>query len=194
MKESILIILLFLVSFIFFFMNKNNVIYAKSNIDNLDYLVRNDSNKQEAANLLSVIIARLFVIKDFLYNNMNEYPKYNKYIKRLYKNLNRNRTKIYETEKNSQYTSYSVNKGEELVFCLRSKEDDSFHDINLLMYVALHEISHIACPEIGHTPLFKKIFRFFTKVAIKIKIYKYDNYNNYPQEYCGMTLNSTIIN
>ena len=194
MKESILLIVLFLVSFIFFFMNKNNVIYTKSNIDNNEYLVQNDEKKQEAADLLSVIIKRLFELKDYLYKNINSYPKYRNYIKRLNKNLNKNRTKIYETDKNSQHTSYSVNKGEELVFCLRSKKDNSFHDINLLMYVALHEISHIACPEIGHTPLFKKIFQFFTKVAIKIKIYKYDNYNNYPQEYCGMTLNSTIVN
>ena len=67
------------------------------------------------------------------------------------------------------------------------------HDINILMYVAIHEISHIACPEIGHTPLFKDIFSFFTKESISIGIYKYQDFETQPVEYCGMELNSSII-
>ena len=73
-------------------------------------------------------------------------------------NFNPNRTKIYETSLTSNYTSYSINKGEELSFCLRSKSTGKLHDINLLMYVAVHELAHTACPETGHTPLFNKIF------------------------------------
>ena len=78
-----------------------------------------------------------------------------------------------ESPSDAKYTSYSVNKGEELVFCVRSKKTGKIHDLNLLMYVALHEIAHIACPEQGHTPLFKKIFAFLTEQALKLKLYKY---------------------
>ena len=193
MKESILLIVLFLVSSVFFFLNKNEIIYIRSEYDNKEYLVRNDDKKRQAAFLLSQITDRLYQLKDFLEFNISKYPTYKKHIKRLCKNFNKNRTRIYEADLNSNHPSYSVNKGEELVFCLRSKETMEMHHINLLMYVAIHEISHIACPEIGHTPLFKDIFGFFTKVAIEIKIYDYHDYAEKPVEYCGMILNSSII-
>lgn len=193
MKESILLIVLMLVTFIFFFLNKNEVIYTRSEFDNNDYLVINDSERANAANLLSQITYRLFKLKDFLYYNISNYPKYSPYIKKLVKNLDRQRTKIYEADINSNSTSYSVNKGEELVFCLRSKRNKQMHNINLLMYVAIHEISHIACPEIGHTPLFKNIFSFLTNIAIEIGLYKLHDYSLDPVEYCGMTLNSSIV-
>ncbi|VVU94695.1 hypothetical protein CPAV1605_420 [seawater metagenome] len=193
MKESILLIVLIFVTFVFFFLNKNEVIYMKSEYDNQEYLVRNGDNKREAANLLSQLTDRLFKLKDFLEYNISKYPKYKNHIQRLCKNLDKNRTKIYETEINSDQTSYSVNKGEELVFCLRSKQTKEMHPINLLMYVGIHEISHVACPEIGHTPLFKDIFSFFTQIAIQINIYNYHDYATDPVEYCGMILNSSII-
>ena len=61
------------------------------------------------------------------------------------------------------------------------------------MYVALHELAHVACPELHHTPLFKKIFAFLTRIAIKLKLWVYENYEEKPREYCGMTLSSVII-
>ena len=60
------------------------------------------------------------------------------------------------------------------------------------MYVAIHELSHIACPEIGHGALFKKIFKKFIDVSIELNIYNKVDYNQYPVEYCGMNLNSSI--
>ena len=54
-----------------------------------------------------------------------------------------------ESTDDSKFTSYSINKGEEIVFCLRCKKTNQLHNINELMYVAIHEISHVACPEIG---------------------------------------------
>ena len=115
------------------------------------------------------------------------------YIKQLYENLTESRTLIYETEPTSDLTSYSVNKGEELSFCLKSKKTGKHHNINLLMYVALHELAHIACPETGHGDLFKKIFKFLTEEAILLGMYIKQDYNQQPVEYCGMILSSSII-
>ena len=99
---------------------------------------------------------------------------------------------MYEVDYKSNYTSYSVNKGEELVFCLKSKKkQNKYHNINLLMYVALHELAHVACPELHHTPLFKRIFAFFCKIAIKLKLWIYEDYEKNPKEYCGMNITST---
>ena len=59
------------------------------------------------------------------------------------------------------------------------------------MYVAIHEMAHIACPDIGHGPLFKKIFKLLTEEAININ--KLEDYSDKPVEYCGMILSSNII-
>ena len=62
-----------------------------------------------------------------------------------------------------------------------------------MMYVGIHEMAHIACPEIGHGDLFKKIFKKLTEEAIKIGIYKKIDYSSQPTEYCGMILSSSIV-
>ena len=61
------------------------------------------------------------------------------------------------------------------------------------MYVAIHELAHIACPEIGHGALFQEIFRFLAQEAIKLKLYKYKDYYKEPVEYCGMILSTTVL-
>ena len=61
------------------------------------------------------------------------------------------------------------------------------------MYVTLHEIAHIACPEYGHTPLFNKIFAFFTETASDIGLYKKISFETSPREYCGLTISNSII-
>ena len=116
------------------------------------------------------------------------------YINLLEGNFNEKRTRIYENSPYSNYTSYSVNKGEEFVFCLKCKKEDKLHTLNLLTYVAVHEMAHAGCPEIGHTPLFNKIFKFFLQQAQHIGIYIYENYRANPVYYCGMKLYSNILN
>ena len=55
-------------------------------------------------------------------------------------------------------------------------------------------MAHSACPEMGHTPLFNKIFHFFLTESTKLNIYKYENYSLNPVSYCGMNLNTNILN
>jgi predicted metal-dependent hydrolase len=115
------------------------------------------------------------------------------YIIQLNENLNKDRTLIYENDPNSDLTSFSVNKGEEIALCLKSKKTGLLHKLNLMMYVTIHEMAHIACPEIGHGELFKKIFKFLCEQSIIINIYSNDDYEKNPVEYCGMMLSSSII-
>jgi hypothetical protein len=103
-----------------------------------------------------------------------------------------NTVEIQESSSDSMYTSYSVNKGEILVLCLRSKKDGKIHDINDLLYVAIHELAHIGCPEIGHTDLFYKINKFLVNRAVIYKLYKYVDYSIYNRDYCGMNLTVTV--
>ena len=194
MRESLIIVLFSIISFLFIYFNNNNVVPITVKNDKKKYYVRNHKNKLKSAEILSEIMERLYKLRDYLYENIEKYPKFKEYILQLKRNLNVKRTYVYEANYNSNYTSYSVNKGEELVFCLKSKKQiNKYHDINLLMYVALHELAHVACPELHHTPLFKKIFAFLTRIAIKLKLWVYENYEEKPREYCGMTLSSVII-
>ena len=57
-----------------------------------------------------------------------------------------------ETGKDSKYTSYSVNKGEKIVLCLRSRDGkDRLIDENTLTFVSIHELAHIMTKSVGHT-------------------------------------------
>ena len=139
--------------------------------------------------LMSKLVNNLNILKNYLYKNKHAYPKYNIYINLLYKNFN-NKTIIEETNINSKNTSFTINKGEKISFCISSKKTGKLHDLNLLTFVGIHELAHIACPEVGHTNLFYKILKYLIKCSIKIGIYNHGDYINNPTEYCGLIVNN----
>lgn len=166
--------------------------YVKSRIDGKYYLVRDIDNKQDVADTLAIIKQNIIKLTDYMLQNASD--EYKPYVERLYSKINN--VVISENIRDFYYTSYSVNKGEQLVFCMRSRHDkheDKQHDINLMMYVALHEISHIACPEYGHTETFKKIFKYVTQCAIDCGLYTKIDFKKEPTEYCGLIINESII-
>jgi predicted metal-dependent hydrolase len=169
--------------------------YVKSDIDEIFYLVRDVGDKQQAANTLAKIRQYVISLSDSLYNNMSDPKniKYKEYIIRLHERVRD--IIILESTQDSIYTSYSVNKGEQIVFCLRSRKlPNNLHDVNLMMYVVLHEISHVACPIYdNHGPLFKEIFSFITNSAINIGIYKKINFKTDPKDYCGLMITDSIV-
>jgi len=194
MKLKLLLTILIIFFVLIFYLNYENMTYVKSSINNEYYLVRNLKDKEIAANMLATIQTRILDFTNYLTSNIDnkEFIEYKPYIIQLNDNIKN--VVIAESSSSPKYTSYSINKGEKLVLCLRSRRDwNKFHDINLLMYVVLHEMSHIACPEYDHTPLFKKIFAFFVIEAEKIGYYKQIDFRNNPEEYCGMTVNDNII-
>jgi len=192
MNENVLIAMLIIFIYIFLFLNRRNIIYVESN-SGMKFLLHKDKLMKDKTELFSMMVENMLKLKNHLVKNKDNFPKYTEYIEQLKEYFDENRTTIYETEPTSNLTSYSINKGEELSFCLKSKKTGKLHDINLLMYVAIHEMAHIACPEIGHGNLFKKIFRFFCEEAIKVGLYRKDSYDTNPVEYCGMILSSSII-
>lgn len=192
----LLIVFIILIFVILFFVYNNhykydNLIKIKSPIDNDYYWVRNKTDKFQAANTLAKIKINMKKLVSYLQQNQAKFPENMSYIKDLV-----SRTKkinIMETPQDEKYTSYTINKGEKIVFCLRSKLLDNIHDMNTLMYVVIHEMAHVGCPEYGHTPLFKKIFKFLLEQSIVIGIYKPIDYRINPQNYCGMTINEYLL-
>jgi len=189
-----IIILCIILVIIFLYLKReyNDITYVKSDIDDQLYLVRNLPDKQQSANLLATIKKNMFKLVHHLNENKDKFKDFIPYIEQLNNNIKN--VSLMESSENSIYTSYSVNKGEEIVFCLRSRTNkNKLHDINLIMYVVLHEISHVACPEYGHGDLFKKIFAFITTQAIQIGLYTKIDFLTQPTEYCGMMVTDSII-
>lgn len=185
-------IILILILVIYYKKYSIKSVQVKSTIDNNFYTVRDLNDKQNVADTLAYIRIK---VHNLIFHMLETSPKkYKSYIEEL--NRKFDSVSISENIYDFYYTSYSVNKGEQLVFCMRSRKNsakDKTHDINLMMYVVLHEISHIACPEYGHTQMFKDIFKFITQNAIAMGIYTPIDFKNIPTEYCGMTITDSIV-
>ena len=189
----ILVFVTIMTAAIFIYLNQREVSVIKSSYDNNYYVVKEAVDSEEAADILAKLKQDIFKITDYLYENRDKFPENEEYIDQLYNRIQN--VSIIENTGN-KYTSYTVNKGDQIVFCLRSKNEKrkgQLHDYNLIMYVALHEISHVACPEQGHTQLFHEIFNFICSEAIKLGMYTKIDFNRDPQEYCGMTISTSIV-
>lgn len=161
---------------------------VNSTVNNKKYLVRNKPDKQKAANILANISEKLQTLVDHLIQKYSDDQR----VKLLYSRFNPDN--ISETAYNNKYTSYSVNKGEKIVFCLRSRDtNEVLENENTLMFVALHEFSHIMTTSIGHTKEFWDNFAFVLKEAIQIKVYQYQNFKDRPVKYCGTMITDTPL-
>ena len=157
-----------------------------SGVDGNKYCVRERKNMKKAANLLATTTENM----KLLVNHLKDTHPNKENVKLLVKNFNPK--KIKEILPTSEYTAYSENKGEKIAFCLNkeNKEDvNNLIEINTLMFVALHELSHLATKSIGHTDEFWDNFKFILIESEKIGIYKPIDYKNNKTEYCGMTIN-----
>ena len=189
-KENILgYVLLGMILFISFKLYKENDFFQLkcviSNVNGKKYCVRERKNIDRATGLL----ARTTLNLEKLVNHLkSKYPDSSN-VKRLVNKFNPE--KIKEILPNSEYTAYSENKGEKIAFCLSSeskKDLSNLIDENTLMFVALHELSHVASESIGHNDEFWNNFKFILKEANDINIYTPIDYSKDNQDYCGMKI------
>lgn len=125
-------------------------------------------------------------------NHLNAKYSDKKEVKRLYDNFNP--SNVSEGSPNSGYTSYSVNKGERIVLCIRQKNaSQTFADFNVVMYVALHEMAHLMTSTVGHDTAFWDNFKFLLQEAIDIGVYKQQDYQKNPAPYCGIEITNSVV-
>jgi predicted metal-dependent hydrolase len=162
---------------------------VKSGVDGHTYSVRSLPDKEAAADLLAEIRDRLDRLKEHL---MKMYPE-DKRTLAITKQFHSER--ISEGGENTdKYTSYSVNKGEKIVFCLRARDQtQKLEDINMLMFVAIHELAHIGTESVGHTDEFWANMRFLLEEAINIGVYSKQDFKSQPVKYCGMDVTSSPL-
>ena len=184
MNELILFLIIIItgLSFMNYLNKQKNIKYEKSNIDDRKYLVRKLKDSKDAANKLAELNGHILSIVDHCQTTKKENVKLLK--------ENYNPDTLSETIPGSKYTSYSVNKGEEIAICIRNK-DNSFMNINTILFVTIHELAHIMTLSTGHTKEFWNNMKYLLEEAEKINLYKPVNYNKYNESYCGMTINST---
>jgi hypothetical protein len=152
--------------------------------DGNKYCVRERSKLKEAADLLATVTAKCKELVEFV---KDKHPT-NEGVKRLVAGYNP--AKIMETLPTSKYTAYSENKGEKLAFCLnvKNKNSNNLIDEHTLIFVAIHELSHVMTKSIGHKTEFWDNFKFLLTNAKEAGIHSPRDYKKDPTEYCSMKI------
>jgi hypothetical protein len=149
--------------------------------------VQNLPDKHEAARLLLKIRQNLERLVETC-KECHE-PEYKRLVDRF------NPDRFEENDLTADSTSYSENKGEKIVVCLRDKTQRPYPlvDENTIMFVMIHECAHLMTESTGHTPEFWTNFRKLLQDSIKLGLYIPTNYAKCPVEYCGMTISDSPL-
>lgn len=179
--------------------HRDQLVLIRSEIDGNYYTIqKNKLDKQEAANNLGELNLRIIKIINYLYLNINNYNNREKY---YIKNL-RNRysyKNISEAVDEPRLTSYIINK-KNIYLCLRQRteynnwiETKEFVDINTLMFVLLHELSHLSMDKVISEKEhktdkdFTSSFNLLLNTAENLKLYDKKSIVSGSQ-YCGLKI------
>lgn len=169
-----------------FGLSSYGLVDVRSSIDGNIYKVRDMADKQKAADLMAEIRLRMKKLKMHLESS---YPD-KQQVKQLKRNFKAEPTRMFESTPDASHTSYSVNKGEAVHFCLRQREngDESLVESDVMTFVAIHEMAHMITETVGHGPDFWNNFGWLLQEAEAIGIYKAKDFRAQPVAYCGMKI------
>ncbi len=169
--------------------------YINSSIDNNNYrVISSFDNKHMAADKLAMLNDFNSSFIDYISNKCSTRqcnPTQQKIAHNLYSRYDPD-SLIENNPTSSKNTSYSQLKGKVLSICLREKitGENKIHDDNLLKFVDLHELSHVASNSYGHNDEFWHTFKQVLHDATKCDVCQYDptNYAETPVNYCGLAV------
>jgi hypothetical protein len=153
-------------------------------VDGKSYRVRDLPDKQQAADMMARTRVRLTRLCDAL---EKKYPDKDQ-VRQMVQNFRSDPERFLESTPDEEHTSSTVNKGESIHICLRQRDgpDERLVDENVIMFVALHEMAHIATRSIGHGPDFWNNFGWLLKEAEGMGLYRYTDFSAHPVSYCGV--------
>lgn len=162
------------------------LVEVKSSVDGQIYKVRDLPDKQTAADLMAKVRLKMNKLKLHLESRFPDKPQ----VKQLTRNFEAESHRFTEATPDAEFTSYSVNKGESVFFCLRQREgqDESLVAEDIITFVAIHEMGHMITRTIGHGPDFWNNFAWLLQEAEAIGIYKHRDFRAHPVSYCGMKI------
>ena len=160
--------------------------------DGQEYEMQNLPDKERAVKLMSEIRANLVKLHEHYKTTpgLDQDPPVGRFLARFTPDV------FIENEMSSPDTSYSENKGQKIVVCLRDKTKPPKYpvvDKNTVMFVMLHEMAHLMTETIGHTQEFWSNFKRILGDAVQIGIYDQVNYAHQPTPYCGMMITDSPI-
>ena len=86
-------------------------------------------------------------------------------------------------------TSYTMDKGSIIALCLRDKKTTHYvHHLPILLFVAIHELAHVAIDDNDHPPKFWATFKWLLLEAEEANIYTSPDFRQNPSDYCGMNV------
>lgn len=161
-----------------------------SDVDGKSYLVQKKFvDSKEASNLLAQIKQRLDTLIQHLQKNHPDDVRTKRILERF------DTSNIMENDIHGKFTSFTQNKGEKMYFCLRTRDSKArLHSLNLMMFVAIHELGHVCSEAIGHDdPEFWNNFAFLLRESLKINVWKYTDFKRSPQMYCGTKITNSVV-
>ena len=178
----VIITFFILISLIILERNELFIEYRKAKMNNVEYGIQETFDKSDEA---VELLARLHQYMQKLVNDLGKKYPDDERVKRLvtkFKNC-----KIEESPNKDDESSYTINKGELMAICLRHKKDSHpFHDYNTLLFVIIHELSHIASISEGHNSEFITNFKWLLQQAKALGYYEPVDYRTSPITYCGV--------
>lgn len=196
MKTQIMVAVVAMMSYLFYQYvagGPGNLITVKAS-DGQRLQVQDLPHKDDAADMMAKVKSNI--------NKVIEHYKQEEFIgdnpiKLLVERYNPN--SIMENTVTSSDTSYSENKGEKIVLCMRDKTAPPEYplvDFNTMMFVTLHELAHLMTEGLDahkHTREFWANFRRLLEDASKIGVYTPVNYSKNPVPYCGMMITDSPL-
>ena len=97
---------------------------------------------------------------------------------------------LSEYQANPNDTAVTINKGEFMKFCLKGSNGTGIVDWDTLIFVNLHEITHVATLDMdaGHSHHFWSSFKSLLVEAKEAGLYKPVDYSKSAIQYCGMKI------
>lgn len=165
-----------------------------SSVDGQNYLVHEGHpGAQGAANKLAQLNGRVVELLRFLRQRYvrgpagDQHPERRAAVERMLARYNQDNLAENSPRDPSGDTAYSDNKGAIVAICLRDRSSpDELHDIGVLTFVTLHEMTHIAIDVADHPPEFWRTFRFLLEAAEEARIFVSPRYADRPVTYCGV--------
>ena len=116
--------------------------------------------------VLSLFFLRVvFLLYEYIVNETNPtIKKLKKDVSLVYPGIWKIR--IYESK------IENVTKNKKIIYLMLRDKDNKYIEYNMLLYILLHELSHILCHEYGHTKKFYEINKNLLEKAQACKIYK----------------------
>lgn len=160
--------------------------------DGQQYEMQNLPNKEKATELMSAIRGNLVKLHEYYKTtpNVAQDPGVRRFVERFSPDV------FVENDMQSADTSYSENKGQKIVVCLRDKTKTPEYPLiekNTIMFVMIHEMAHLMTETIGHTQEFWNNFKRMLHDAVQLGIYQPVNYAQQPTPYCGMTITDSPL-